>query len=687
MRKVASGKLNSSLKDVESMASLLMSESKTSLPMAGRIIGKLIAVSVVGFTLASNHFSHYLVPVGVLFLAISAGWLDAIGNECFRQRFFPAKTLNSIGATLFRWQWIALWTSVLYTLSSMGVVSFLEFSPRQRLWKVSMMAVVPLSLMLLGRALEPFRFKRARADIQKAEILVRRLAATETAADISALAPLIEHEKIPLYKLGSIAKLLNDFVAGYDATEKLSLDLAQVHGSAQWTLKKLPFIIFAPFRRIASDLLLWQSRDIVIYVVAAMYMVAVYVGSFYFPWTPLCVLVPFMGPKSVVGRYVRAAQENIRLAQGRQAEKKGGLAPAENYEAKPIVNWPMLIYICLTHVAAFYAVLVVVAFGGVCPLFGGGQVIKPKTFIWAFFLYVIGGLGITAGVHRLWSHRSYKAGAPLRMLLMIFNSVANQGTIYHWARDHRLHHLYSDTDADPHDANLGFWYSHVTWLFWKKNKAVLEAGAKINMADLKADPIVMFQKRADPFWNLFWCFGLPSFVCLQWGDSLWNGFLVAGAFKYAFTLNATWAVNSVVHAWGSRPYNASHLTTENGWVSLFAHGEGWHNWHHAFSWDYAASELGPLQQWNPTKVFIDGMALFGLAWDRKRATDVWKIRKQRWEESMKRPVVESLEGPPLFKHRVTTFGPQEYGADDAPAQYCHEDDAPADSQVEACKQD
>merc|ERR1711964_25816 len=103
---------------------------------------------------------------------------------------------------------------------------------------------------------------------------------------------------------------------------------------------------------------------------------------------------------------------------------------------------------------------------------------------------------------------------------------------------------------------------------------------------------------------------------------------------------------------------------DNGWVSLFAIGEGWHNLHHAFSWDYAAAELGSLLQFNPTKVFIDAMALLGLAWGRKRALDVWKQRKARWEESRGRPVLESLEGPPLFKHRVVTFGPAPYDDDD-----------------------
>ena len=88
---------------------------------------------------------------------------------------------------------------------------------------------------------------------------------------------------------------------------------------------------------------------------------------------------------------------------------------------------------------------------------------------------------------------------------MVFNSIANQGTIFHWARDHRLHHKYSDTAADPHDANRGFWFSHVGWLLVKKKKAVIAAGKTINVSDLLSDPVVMFQKRADPFWNLMWC--------------------------------------------------------------------------------------------------------------------------------------------------------------------------------------
>merc|ERR1712100_191286 len=166
-----------------------------------------------------------------------------------------------------------------------------------------------------------------------------------------------------------------------------------------------------------------------------------------------------------------------------------------------------------------------------------------ETLLLAFVLYVVSALGITGGAHRLWAHRSYKAGLPLRVTLMIFNSIANQGCIFHWARDHRVHHLYSDTVADPHDARRGFWFSHVGWLILKKHPAVLAAGRGLNLSDLTSDPVVMLQKRTDPFWNLIWCFAFPAFASLHWGELLWHGFLVAGALRYVCLLHATWAVN------------------------------------------------------------------------------------------------------------------------------------------------
>lgn len=93
---------------------------------------------------------------------------------------------------------------------------------------------------------------------------------------------------------------------------------------------------------------------------------------------------------------------------------------------------------------------------------------------------------------------------------MLFNCGANQGSIYHWSRDHRLHHKFSDTDLDPHNINQGFFYSHVGWLLVKKTPELKEEGRKIDMSDLKNDPVVMFQKKHYLPLSLIVCFLVPS---------------------------------------------------------------------------------------------------------------------------------------------------------------------------------
>lgn len=78
---------------------------------------------------------------------------------------------------------------------------------------------------------------------------------------------------------------------------------------------------------------------------------------------------------------------------------------------------------------------------------------------------------------------------------MYLEFIQLQNSIYEWARDHRLHHKYSETNADPHNATRGFFFSHVGWLLCKKHPDIMEKGKGIDMSDLKANPIVMFQHR------------------------------------------------------------------------------------------------------------------------------------------------------------------------------------------------
>ena len=159
---------------------------------------------------------------------------------------------------------------------------------------------------------------------------------------------------------------------------------------------------------------------------------------------------------------------------------------------------------------------------------------------------------------------------------MLCNSIANQGSIYHWSRDHRVHHKHSETDADPHNASNGFFFAHMGWLLIKKHQDVINEGNKLNFDDLLNDGAVMFQKRLDPWFALFMCFIMPALVCTLFGDNFWTGFFVAGMLRYVFSLHATWMVNSAAHLWGERPYDPISGPAENPFVAFLSIGEGWH---------------------------------------------------------------------------------------------------------------
>ncbi|XP_029454817.1 stearoyl-CoA desaturase 5 [Rhinatrema bivittatum] len=270
------------------------------------------------------------------------------------------------------------------------------------------------------------------------------------------------------------------------------------------------------------------------------------------------------------------------------------------------IVWRNVILMTLLHLGAVYALLLI-----------------PKaqllTLLWAYLCFLVTALGVTAGAHRLWSHRSYKAKLPLRIFLAAANSMAFQNDIFEWARDHRVHHKYSETDADPHNARRGFFFSHIGWLFVRKHRDVIEKGSKLDFYDLMEDPVVRFQRKYYKTSVVIMCFMIPTLVPWYfWGESLWNSYFLASILRYAISLNVSWLVNSVAHLYGNRPYDKYINPRENTFVTLGAIGEGFHNFHHTFPFDYSASEFG--LKFNPTTCFIDFMCLLGLASDCRRAS-------------------------------------------------------------------
>lgn len=282
------------------------------------------------------------------------------------------------------------------------------------------------------------------------------------------------------------------------------------------------------------------------------------------------------------------------------------------------IQWLDFVAISYVHLACIYGLYLLITAGSI------------KTFLWLFFSVYSSGIGITAGVHRLWSHRAYKANWPLRLLLAILFTISGQRHVYAWALDHRVHHKYSETDSDPHDARRGFWFAHVGWLFLTPHPAVVRRRKQVDMSDLEADSIVMWQKKYYiPLFAIF-TVALPAVIpILVWGEDPWLSLWVHFNVRFCTTLNIAFCVNSVAHMWGNRPYDKSISPSENLGVTIAALGEGFHNYHHVFPFDYKTGELGDYTL-NLTTGFIDFFAKIGWATDLKSVSpDMIKRRMQR----------------------------------------------------------
>ena len=237
-------------------------------------------------------------------------------------------------------------------------------------------------------------------------------------------------------------------------------------------------------------------------------------------------------------------------------------------------------------------------------------------------LYVLFGLGVTVGFHRLFTHRSFKTTPWLRFTFAVLGSAAIEGPIISWVADHRKHHAFSDKEGDPHSPHVGHGgglrgalaglaHAHVGWLFIHTQR-----GAKRRYApDLMADPIVSFVDRTFIAWALL---GLAASFALgvAIGHSLkagLTGLLWGGAVRMLVLHHATYSINSLCHFFGRRPFNTDDESRNLRWLSVFTLGEAWHNNHHAFP--TSAAHGMRRFEFDVSAFVIRGLERLGLAWD------------------------------------------------------------------------
>ena len=238
----------------------------------------------------------------------------------------------------------------------------------------------------------------------------------------------------------------------------------------------------------------------------------------------------------------------------------------------------------------------------------------PELTLLAAF-YVGTGLGISIGYHRYLSHRSFDTGPAVEAVLLVLGAMALPARPLDFAAYHLQHHAHADRDGDPHSPRDGFMHAHVGWTL-SRRRPDMEKYCR----HLRDDRVLAFVDRT----SLLWFGGglvLPGLI------AGWQGFVWGGLVRMALLNHAMFAVNSIGHAFGARPFATNDRSRNSLPLALLSMGEGWHNNHHAFP-SAAAHGMG-WRQPDISALVIATLARTGLIWNVRRVPAEALERRRR----------------------------------------------------------
>ncbi len=275
---------------------------------------------------------------------------------------------------------------------------------------------------------------------------------------------------------------------------------------------------------------------------------------------------------------------------------------------KPPIIWSNVLVLGLPVLIAFTVV----------PWYGLTFGYDLFEWICFFILLTFCEMSITAGYHRLWSHKAYRAHPILQVIFALGGACALQNHCIIWASDHRRHHLFvDDNEKDPYSAKLGFWYSHFGWMI-REYESVKDD--LTNVDDLFKEPVLVWQKQYYLPLTLLMNLGVPLILGYINGD-IWGSLLLLGFFRLVLSQHFTYLINSASHIWGSRQYDPEQTARDNSFIALFTYGEGYHNYHHTFPWDY---RIGiKWYHYDPTKWLIKACSWLKIT-SNLRACSSWR---------------------------------------------------------------
>jgi len=264
---------------------------------------------------------------------------------------------------------------------------------------------------------------------------------------------------------------------------------------------------------------------------------------------------------------------------------------------------------------------------------------EPVMLIIGWF---ISGTGITVGYHRLFSHRAFKTYPIIEWLYMLSGSMALQNSIIHWCSDHRRHHKKLDSKDDPYSIKKGFIHAHIGWVV-KKNEYKISG-----VSDLAKKSAVKFQSQY--YWTiaLFLSFILPLLLGFiynrPFGALLWGGIL-----RVTLVHHFTFFINSFCHFIGKRNYDLN-TTAKDSWIMAFlTFGEGYHNFHHKFQWDYRNGIKW--YNFDPSKWIIEFLSLLNITYDLRKAPE-YSILKARFNTINRKIKLLSIYNKKKYRNKV-----------------------------------
>ena len=181
---------------------------------------------------------------------------------------------------------------------------------------------------------------------------------------------------------------------------------------------------------------------------------------------------------------------------------------------------------------------------------------------WLFLGFVIAtGLSITVGYHRLFAHRSFQASPLITFLALFFGAGALEQSALTWSSQHRDHHRYVDTERDPYNIKQGFWYAHIGWMLFQR-----ERPTTANVKDLSSDPLIRHQHRFYVLWAMVAGVLLPLAIGALTGHLL-GAFLLGVVGRLTLVHHYTWSINSICHTFGKATYDIDAKARDNWFVN------------------------------------------------------------------------------------------------------------------------